>query len=127
MFYDILRLLLLFFYGAFMKQKICHISDISTSLCKEFVLQDDLESKDAFLIYVDNHCYAFINSCPHTGINLNWQKEQFFSLDGAYLQCSLHGALFEPDNGLCIYGPCLGQRLKSLDIVIENDIIYLAE
>lgn len=109
-----------------MKQKICDLDGLSESLCKEFVVENDLKLKDSFLIYFNDNCYAYINDCPHTGVNLNWQEAQFLSIDGLFLQCSLHGALFEPESGKCVRGPCCGQSLKRLEIVIENDAVYLA-
>lgn len=55
------------------------------------------------------------NACPHTGAPLNWLPDIFLSLDGKHIQCSLHGALFEPDSGRCIHGPCLGRSLEPLE------------
>ena len=107
------------------KQKICDLNSLAELTCKEFTVQSATTKKDAFLIYFKQHCYAYENSCPHTGVNLNWQKEQFFSFDGLFLQCSLHGALFEPDSGLCIRGPCLGSRLKPIDLQNEDGIVYM--
>ena len=106
------------------KEKICDLDDLSELSCIEFCVKNDFGLKDAFLIYFKQHCYAYENSCPHTGVNLNWQKGQFFSFDELYVQCSLHGALFEPGTGTCIYGPCLGQKLKKLEITIEDDAVY---
>lgn len=110
-----------------MKQKICHIDELSETSCKVFKVKIDKNEKDAFLIYFNRHYYAYINSCPHTGVNLNWQDEQFFNYEGDYLQCSLHGALFNPLNGKCLYGPCLGQNLETLDVVVEDNVVYLSQ
>lgn len=109
------------------KQKICDLNGLTDLSCKEFTLKNATLEKDAFLVNFKQHCYAYENSCPHTGANLNWQKEQFFSFDGRFLQCSLHGALFEPDSGVCVHGPCLGERLKSIHIVNEGGVIYVSE
>lgn len=109
-----------------MKQKICDLENLSELFCKEFVVKNDSEQKDAFLIYFNQRCYAYINDCPHTGVNLNWQEGQFLSVDGLFIQCSLHGALFEPDSGKCIYGPCRGQSLKTLKLKVENGVVYLS-
>lgn len=110
-----------------MKQEICHIDELNRTFCKEFKVEKKGLEKEAFLISFNNHYYAYINSCPHTGVNLNWQDEQFLNYEGDYVQCSLHGALFKPSNGECIYGPCLGQYLTKLDIVIEDSIVYLSQ
>jgi len=107
-----------------MKYKICDLEEIAESGCKEFKVRSAAGLQDAFLIFFNQSLYAYVNQCPHTGVNLNWQADQFFSLDGTYLQCSLHGALFIPETGECVRGPCLGQNLKSLQIFIENNGVY---
>lgn len=109
------------------QQKICDINGLAELSCKEFTVNSDTYSKDAFLIYYKKHCYAYENSCPHTGVNLNWQEEQFFSFDGRFLQCSLHGALFEPVSGLCVRGPCQGKSLIPIRIITEDDSVFVAK
>lgn len=74
-------------------------------------------------LFVANHFgkfYAYENQCPHTGINLDWQPDQFLDITEKYIQCSTHGALFRIDNGLCEWGPCLGKHLKSISILVED-------
>lgn len=110
-----------------MKQKICDFNDLTELSCVEFIVKNGTIMKDAFLIYFQQRCYAYENSCPHTGVNLNWQEQQFFSFDGFFLQCSLHGALFTPDSGECVHGPCAGERLKPINIEIEDGTVYMSE
>ena len=65
------------------------------------------------------HCgavRAYVNRCPHSGTELDWQPGEFFEETGLYLICSTHGALFEPGSGLCIAGPCRGESLEALAI-----------
>lgn len=59
---------------------------------------------------------AYLNRCPHRGVNLDWIPDRFLDADGEHLQCSTHGALFEPATGLCVAGPCAGQRLVALPV-----------
>lgn len=110
-----------------MGQKICDFKSLAERSCKEFLVKKDGFEKEAFLIYFNQACYAYVNSCPHTGVSLNWQKEQFFSFDTLFLQCSLHGALFEPDSGLCIRGPCAGASLKPIPVFIEDGVVYASK
>lgn len=77
-----------------------------------------------FVINKDDQYFGFVNSCPHTGAPLEWMPDQFLSLDGEHIQCSLHGARFTVNRGLCIYGPCLGQSLQSIELDITNGVIY---
>ena len=107
------------------RQKICDFNDLAELSCKEFIVKNDVFKKDAFLIFYMGHCYVYENSCPHTGVNLNWQEEQFFSFDGRFLQCSLHGALFEPKTGACVRGPCQGQELKPVNYIVEDGVVYV--
>ncbi len=59
---------------------------------------------------------AFVNQCPHLGTELDWQPGEFFEESGLYLVCSTHGAIFEPDTGLCVAGPCHGASLEPLQV-----------
>ena len=69
-----------------------------------------------FAVRYDGKVRAFVNCCPHAGTELDWQPGEFFEESGLYLICATHGALFEPDTGLCIAGPCQGMRLEALAV-----------
>jgi nitrite reductase/ring-hydroxylating ferredoxin subunit len=69
--------------------------------------------------------YAYRNRCPHTGVNLNWLPDQFLDLNGEYIQCAMHGALFRIDDGYCVYGPCAGASLEKLPLQCEQGKVYL--
>ena len=77
-----------------------------------------------FAIAFNGTVYAYVNSCPHRGTELDWQPGEVFEETGLYLMCATHGALFEPDSGLCVAGPCHGARLQSLAIdLCGNDVV----
>ncbi|MBL1272378.1 MAG: Rieske 2Fe-2S domain-containing protein [Oceanospirillales bacterium] len=59
---------------------------------------------------------AYLNKCPHMGVELNCMPGRFMDTDNLFLQCSTHGALFKPRDGECIAGPCQGDALTALDI-----------
>lgn len=67
-------------------------------------------------IVVDGQLHCYINSCPHRGTELDWNPGAFLSPDGAHLQCATHGARFDPASGLCLSGPCVGDRLEGIAI-----------
>ena len=69
--------------------------------------------------------YGYVNRCPHIGIGLNFQPDVFMDLSYRYLQCANHGALFRVEDGFCLRGPCHGQSLKSVPLVIEKSIVWL--
>lgn len=77
-----------------------------------------------FAISYGGAVFAYVNSCPHRGTELDWQPGEVFEETGLYLVCATHGALFEPDSGLCVGGPCHGEHLRSLPIkVVGNDVV----
>ena len=68
---------------------------------------------------------VFLNSCPHTGVRLDWKVGVFLTVDKAHLQCSTHGALFELDSGFCVAGPCINQCLVQLQTKVYDQAIYV--
>ncbi|MDZ7753733.1 MAG: Rieske 2Fe-2S domain-containing protein [Gammaproteobacteria bacterium] len=69
------------------------------------------------------HCY--VNSCPHTGVPLEWLPHRFLDAGGEHIQCKTHGALFRPEDGHCVAGPCVGRALRACQIGIRDGDIYL--
>jgi len=80
---------------------------------------------DIILIHHIGEHYAYVDQCPHFGVCLNWQPDQYFDRDHQYLQCSTHGALFKIDSGLCIYGPCHGDSLKPVQLIRTKNKYYV--
>jgi len=80
---------------------------------------------ELFVVKKDSKIAVYENSCPHTQGPLDWTPDQFLNMDNNYIMCANHGALFEINNGLCIYGPCKAQSLKALSFTIKDGNIYL--
>lgn len=68
--------------------------------------------------------FAYHNACPHKGTPLETVPGRFFTADGRRLLCTSHWAEFRPDDGMCIAGPCVGKKLRLIDIVIKNGMVY---
>jgi nitrite reductase/ring-hydroxylating ferredoxin subunit len=49
-----------------------------------------------------------------------WRKDAYMNAAGTLITCHAHGALFLPDTGLCIQGPCRGQSLTGLAMEIDS-------
>lgn len=67
-------------------------------------------------IVVNRQLHCYLNACPHRGTELDWNPGAFLSPDGTHLQCATHGARFDPASGLCLSGPCAGDRLERVDL-----------
>lgn len=69
--------------------------------------------------------HAYLNSCPHAGVRLDWRPDEFRDYTGEFLLCSLHGALFEATTGYCFAGPCRGSRLVALGTVSDSEPVLV--
>ena len=102
---------------------LCSLNSIPDGNGRGFALDED---RPILVVRQGERAYAYINRCPHMGVQLNWLPDEFMCLDGAYLQCSMHGAQFRIEDGFCLHGPCAGRSLEAVPIRIEQGQIILA-
>lgn len=98
-----------------------HITDIPESGSKGFECGEKY-----FAVKKQNIIYIYKNSCPHIGVALEWVEDKFLDPSCSMIQCANHGALFIIENGVCVAGPCSGQKLTAVKFTIADGIIYLA-
>jgi len=108
-----------------MNISLCSTNDIPDPGSKSFQITNNDKQLDLFIVHKDSKFHAFINQCPHTGINLEWQENQFLDREQTFIQCSTHGALFEIETGNCIHGPCVGDSLTPIGLNIINNMVVL--
>ena len=100
---------------------LCHIDDIPEGKSKGF----ETDTTPLFAVKKNGQVYIYQNSCPHLGVELNWQEDQFLDRDESLIMCSTHGALFIIEDGHCVAGPCTGENLKAIDFEIIDGQITL--
>lgn len=76
---------------------------------------------EGFVVRRGGNVFAYRNQCPHTGAPLNWQEHVFLDSNEELIQCAMHGALFLPESGVCVRGPCAGQPLEKLELLVADD------
>jgi nitrite reductase/ring-hydroxylating ferredoxin subunit len=69
-----------------------------------------------FFVRYDGRAYGYLNRCAHVPMELDWAEGQFFESSGLYLMCATHGAIYAPDTGKCMGGPCRGGRLRPVQV-----------
>lgn len=84
------------------------------------------ERLPAFVVRYAGCCHAYLNQCAHVPVELDFRPGEFFDDSGLYLICATHGALYAPDTGACLGGPCKGRGLVKLPVVEENGFVYLS-
>lgn len=90
----------------------------------KFAFREDGQAKEAFVIRSGDRVFAYRNECRHIPLTLDWVENRFLSRDRCYLQCATHGAKYEIETGLCVDGPPLGERLRTLPArVVGDDVV----
>ena len=92
-----------------------------------FALESDPGAERGFAVRYGGEVRAFVNRCPHAWTELDWQPGEFYEESGLYLVCSTHGALFLPDTGFCVAGPCHGASLEPLQVRERDGQLFLAD
>ena len=106
---------------------LCALKDIADPGTKGFeVALDGQQVLRLFVVRKAGALAAYRNSCPHTGAPLEWLPHQFFDLEQSFIQCAIHGALFRPEDGYCVRGPCVGRSLEPLELEVRDGRLYLA-
>jgi len=92
---------------------------------RRFEVRLDGELAPAFVVRYNGRACAFLNRCAHVSVELDWEPGRFFDPAQVYLICSTHGAVYEPDSGRCVAGPCKGARLSAIAVEERDGSIYL--
>ncbi|MCP5463899.1 MAG: Rieske (2Fe-2S) protein [Deltaproteobacteria bacterium] len=106
-----------------MKISICKDEELQNNQSKKFTIEEPRFDREAFVFKKDNTLYAYYNECPHIGLALDFDDNDFFSEDQTKLVCKNHGAEFNPCDGLCTMGPCADTSLKAISVAIEDGVI----
>jgi nitrite reductase/ring-hydroxylating ferredoxin subunit len=78
-----------------------------------------------FAVRRGGRVFVYVNCCPHVGTPLDWAPDRFLSADGARIVCATHGAEFGIEDGLCVAGPCVGERLEIVLAEIKDGLVLV--
>ena len=104
---------------------ICRLDELQDPDSRGMTVSRDGQLQDIFIVRQGRQVFGYLNSCPHTGGPLDWLPGRFLNLDGDYIQCATHAALFRFGNGECVAGPCKGDHLTAVPVAIEGDDVVL--
>ena len=96
---------------------LCALDEIEDGDAKGFTLDD---GRDVFVVRDGAAVFGYLNSCPHQGTPLDWTPDKFISEDSGLILCATHGAQFEIADGLCVTGPCEGDRLTPVPVAVDG-------
>ena len=104
---------------------LCRLAEIPDRESRAFTIVSSGKAREIFAVRLDDEVFAYVNVCPHRQMPLNWKPDVFLAYDKSRIQCTMHGATFDIRQGHCLTGPCPGQSLQSVPIVIEDGIVRL--
>ncbi|TVP90233.1 MAG: Rieske (2Fe-2S) protein [Pseudomonadaceae bacterium] len=100
---------------------LCHLDELSDPGSKGILYQ----GQKLFAVRQGHQVFVYENRCPHRGIPLEWTPDNFLDSSGKLIQCATHGALFLPDSGECVSGPCSGEYLRQLACTVRAGQVWL--
>lgn len=105
---------------------VCDLGDLDDPGTRGFDWADTAGVRRAgFVVRRGGRVFAYEDSCPHTGAPLAWMPHVYLDVEGAHIQCALHGALFTPESGRCVYGPCAGAALMPLPVELRGGRVFV--
>lgn len=102
---------------------LCNLETLPTDEARGFDLEGS-GSDQVFVVRKAGRLHAYLNSCPHWPMStLPWRKDAYLDTSGTYIVCHGHGARFTIDDGQCVSGPCVGQRLTAVALKVEHGVV----
>ena len=105
--------------------RLCRADEIGEAQSRGF--DPDAEGQDSlFVVRWQGQLHGWRNACPHIdGAPMAWRRDAYLNAEGTRIVCHAHGAEFVPDTGLCVQGPCRGERLSRLELVVIDGELFV--
>ncbi len=101
--------------------RLCAPDELPEAQSRGFCVED----LPLFAVRKGGEVFVYRNRCPHRGVPLEWQADQFLDPSASLIQCARHGALFLIESGECVAGPCEGEALRAIDCREDGEGIWV--
>jgi nitrite reductase/ring-hydroxylating ferredoxin subunit len=88
---------------------------------KAFSYERGGRTLEGFLLRLASGIFAYANVCPHWDVDLDLGFGDFYAAELDRIVCKNHGALFMPQTGECVAGPCAGMSLERFEVTVEGE------
>lgn len=106
------------------KHELARVSDIPDGTARGFLVDLGRTARRIIVYRRGEDVLGFADACPHMGVPLPWEDDDYMSDDGRFLRCANHGALFDLD-GKCVFGPCRGEYLPKETLEVVDGVVFL--
>ena len=107
--------------------RIAAVDEVEEGKTLKFAFKRMERPMEGFVGRFNGTLFAYENTCRHIPISLDYGDNRFFTNQGDALMCQTHGAVYEPDTGLCTRGPCAGASLFPIEVVEEDGVLRFEE
>lgn len=107
--------------SAWQEWPVCRLDELANPDARGFLVGDGDWPFRGVVVRSGDGVFAYANVCPHARHPLDMLPDEFLAQDGSVIRCASHGALFAPETGECIAGPCVGAHLMSLESRLDED------
>jgi nitrite reductase/ring-hydroxylating ferredoxin subunit len=106
--------------------RLCALAEIADPGARPFRFRQGEALFAGFVVRQGGLLAAYEDRCPHAGWPLAALDDRFLTRGGEHILCSGHGALFRPQDGLCVAGPCEGARLSPWPVEARGEDVFTA-
>jgi nitrite reductase/ring-hydroxylating ferredoxin subunit len=99
---------------------VCRFDELRDTGARGFYVGEGEWPFRGFVVRQGPDLFAYANVCPHRRHPLDGTPDDFLVDEGRLIRCASHGALFSPETGLCLIGPCQGKNLLRLEVRIDQ-------
>ena len=102
-------------------KRLCRLDEIPDGDCRGF--DPSGQGRDTVLVVRrGDSLHGWRDACPHLGgAPMAWRKDAYLNAARDRIVCNGHGALFDIATGICTLGPCLGESLQPVAVVVDGD------
>jgi nitrite reductase/ring-hydroxylating ferredoxin subunit len=100
--------------------RLCALADLADPGAKGFFFRQGEMLFLGFVVRRGDEVRGFVDRCPHAGMPLSMAPDRYLTREGDLILCASHGALFRPEDGVCIGGPCAGLALRPWPVRVEG-------
>lgn len=95
---------------------LCAVDEVPDGGGREVAFGDGRDAYRILLLRRGDEVWGYRNVCPHFSIPLNYEPQEFITMDARTVACSHHGSIFRFEDGSCLDGPCTGAGLEALPL-----------
>ena len=101
---------------------LCTLSDLEAT--GAYGVEHEEAHFGSIVVRFEDSARAYVNRCPHIGTPLELFAHHFLDEAREQLVCVTHGARFNVSDGVCTQGPCIGDKLRAIDVELEGENIF---